>query len=315
MNKTVFREEEQRAFDEATKLTRTQAFIVAVDEEEKNGLYQCQVLPDLLRLENPEDSPWYPLLANRKKEVLREGDLVWVYVTADLGVGFVTQKANTIADMPEELTALWDTLVEGLEGLDEEEDERANPVDAEIEYENAFYVEVHEGVYLFFDVESGLSGFINTNTNTAVLQQEGTIYLRAGEAYVVHADMTLKGEEHEVKGNVSLEGEEHELIGDVTHEGDWKHEGDWEQEGDTTRKGDWTLEGDADIQGNLNVGGGASPAARANETLDIIEEFETHIHISPTGPVEAPLARDMTPLVAKLVSLKQTLASQKVEID
>lgn len=274
---TIFTEIENAVFDQATQLHRTQAFVVGVDEEEHPGLYQCQVLPDLLQIENESECPWYPHIRGHLKTPLREGDLVWMQVSKDLAVGFVTGKANSIADQEEEQQQLWERLKEGLAELDEGESERENPVDNEINYENAFYMELFPHVYILFDIESHLLGFIDTERHAGVLYQDNVLYIRK-ENVEIHTDFILKGDEHRIVGDIEQEGNTH-------------------------------------IEGELKVKGGESPVARANEALDIIDEIEEHLHVAPTGPTEQPLARDMSPLSAQLVQLKQTLSSTTTEVD
>jgi len=305
---TIFSEIEKKAFDNATKLVRTQAFIVDISEEnDKIGLYQCQVLPDLLLLEDKQDCPWYPLMDDRKKLSLQEGDLVWMYVTEDLGVGFVWGKANSIADQPEEQEALWENLQESLSELDSESDFET-PVDVDMNYETSFYWEVYPGRYVFFDQEQNFVGIISTKEKAAILFKDDKIHVRIPELHL-YTDMFIKGKEHYSKGDWEIIGEEHHVEGDVEHKGDLKHEGDTEQ------VGDFDIEGDQSVSGSLTVAGGGSPAARADETIDIIDQIEEHIHATPSGPAGPPLTPTQAPLSAQLVALKQALPSTTTDID
>ena len=305
---TIFSEIEKKAFDNATKLTRTQAFIVGISEDEdKKGMYQCQVLPDLLLLEDVADCPWYPLLDDRKKLALQEGDLVWMYVTKDLGVGFVWGKANSIADQPEEQEALWENLQESLSELDSESDFET-PVDIGMDYETSFYWEVYPGRYIFFDKEQNFVGIISTEEKAAILFKDNKIHVRIPELHL-YTDMFIKGKEHYSKGDWEIIGEEHYIEGAIEHKGDVKHEGDTEQ------SGDFDVEGDQSISGSLTVAGGGSPAARADETIDIIDQIEEHIHATPSGPAGPPLTPTQAPLSAQLVALKQALPSTTTDID
>lgn len=265
MNDNLFRDIEQMAFDEATKLVLTQAYVVAVqDSEELTGMYQCKVLPDLIDIPVDEDCPWYPDLHNGRKLDVVVGELVWVYVTSDLAVGFVARKANSIADMDSERAQLWTALKDAVESIDSGESPEMS-VSTEFNYESAFYVELHPSVYLFFDRDTGVTGFIDTANESAVIYHKNNLYVRAGEA-IVHVD----------KLGVS---------------------------------------GSIELQGTAVIGGGDSPVAKSDPVLDIIDEIEDHIHVGPTGPVEMPMGRDMMPLSAKLIQLKNTLSSTTLEVD
>ena len=174
---TIFDSHEQKAYDQATKLQLTQAIIVSVDEE-RHGQYQCRVLPDLLNLEDETGCPWYPLLNKHEKLDTKPGDLVWLYVSEDLGVGYVWCKTNTVADMSEKQAVLWDDLSKALSETTEAS------VDTTLDYDSTFYTELFSGTFLFFDREKGVVGF--SNGTATVMVQEGKLF--------IEGDITQQGD-------------------------------------------------------------------------------------------------------------------------
>lgn len=175
---TVFDTHEQQAFEQATKLQLTQAIVVSIDEE-REGQYQCRVLPDLVDLDDEKACPWYPALHTHEKLDLAPNDVVWLYVSQDLGVGYVWCKINTIADMVDKQAEIRDRLTEPLKAVED-----AN-VDLELDYNSLYYAELFEGTFIFFDREKGTVGFTNNEATVAVqsdqifmhgdIQQQGSV--------------------------------------------------------------------------------------------------------------------------------------------
>ncbi|MCA1800448.1 MAG: hypothetical protein LC687_04135 [Actinobacteria bacterium] len=294
---TIFNSYEEEALDRATVIHRRPAYIVSVSEdEERVGRYQCRVLPDLLELENLEDCPWYPHIKGSTKDILREGDLVWVYVSKDLQVGFVSSKANMHLDEQEEQAALWTTLTEGLDALEE------SSVPTALNYEDTYYIEVMPNVFSFHDDTAKLIGYIDTDNSVTILYKDNQIYMKV-EELEVHTNLTLIGNEHNVEGNLTMVGDEHAI------------EGDTEIVGDVTIEGDTEMNGELVVSDTIEVAGAASPATRANEMLDIIMEIENHIHTSPVGPTGPAQNASQAPLLSAIIMFKQTLSSTSVTMD
>ena len=254
---TVFTEVEKNIFDQATHLHRTQAFIISVSEEEdKVAMYQCRVLPDLIDLENEQDCPWYPHMRADYKESLQTGDLVWIYVSADLATGFVQGKGNIKGDIPQERLDMWNALKDGVDGL--EDGDNVSFGLSPLSYVDSFYTQPIDGHFIFYDKSTNTLGMLDAANSSAIMYSSGSLNF--------------------VNTNINMTGDFH-------------------------------------IDGSVKVGAGESPATRYNEMIEIIEELEDHIHVSPSGPVELPVGRDFMPLSAKLVQLKNTLASISVELD
>lgn len=255
---TRFSSIENAAFEHATKLNRTQAFLVAVDyESDHTAKYQCRVLPDLLSLEDVNQCPWYPSIDPSVKLDVKEGELLWVYVADDLGVGYVEGRANTLADQPDILRQRWESLSTTIQDLPDGPNHDVN-VDKEIDYENAYYTQLFGNLFMFFDRERRMVGLVDSETDAGVIFQRDNLYLKSGTA-TIHADVN--------------------------------------------------------IDGSVAIGAGDSPAVRYNELIDILQEVESHIHVAPTGPTQIAIATDFTPLSAKLIQLKNTLASVALEIE
>lgn len=153
---TVFDSREQEALNQSSKLRLTQALIVGIDED-KPGLYQCRVLPDLITLDRDIDCPWYPLMFNRRKEQLDLQSLAWVYVSSDLGVGFVWGKANATVDQDALNSELWFSLRD-----------RLSEADIEASYESTFFQELYEGTYSYYNAEARATGIVTPSVIVAV---------------------------------------------------------------------------------------------------------------------------------------------------
>ena len=192
----------------ANKLYRTQAFIISVDED-KPGMYQCKVLPDLLTLEDDTKCPWYPHFHFHKKEPLKKGDLIWVYVTHDLNSGYVLSKANSVADEVGLNKKIWKGLTDHLEDSGMQE----VPFNLSIDYTSTFYEELFEGTYLFFDTTNNMVGFVNDTTKVFI--KDGQIYVKSIGVVVETENAVLHAKDVEVKatGEVKIDASKIALNG------------------------------------------------------------------------------------------------------
>lgn len=75
------------------------------------------------------------------------------------------------------------------------------------------------------------------------------------------------------------------------------------------------VDGDAEITGKVKIAGGGDSVVLHGDLLDIIEKFENHIHVAPTGPTSPPLESNQAPLAPGIIGKKNSMKSKNLETD
>ena len=66
--------------------------------------------------------------------------------------------------------------------------------------------------------------------------------------------------------------------------------------------------------GEVHIVGGDDNLVKYSDLKEIIEEFQDHIHIAPTGPTSPALASNQAPIVSKVLSPSLNMKSQKGKV-
>ena len=69
------------------------------------------------------------------------------------------------------------------------------------------------------------------------------------------------------------------------------------------------------VSGNVKIAGAGDSVALYSDLIDIIEKFEEHIHVAPSGPTSAPLEGNKAPLAPGLIGSKRSMQSTNLETD
>jgi hypothetical protein len=152
----------------------THAKIVGVNEE-KIGLYQCQVLPDLEDIDDLEGLPWFPSLSPGKRDY-QVGEFVWVYVSEDFWIGYVLDRLNTESQLFDKHSDIFKKIQDTLKSVETE-------IQRDINYETCGFVPLSPPLYLVWEGGKQFASIVNIESKTVIALSGDKVFVQGTEIH------------------------------------------------------------------------------------------------------------------------------------